>query len=134
MIDNKPNIDMKYLIFFLIMTTPVFGQNNIIDHTEGEHTEFVKSALDKLDIENVTLLIRPLNTKKTDSYGRKILAIAFYSKEYPDTYVISISPSAKRLLVAHELIHIWQAYNGRPCEKTVSSCEIEADRKKAMVF
>ena len=124
---------MKYLLLILALTWGVNGyaQNNIIG--DADKKDFIVSALDKLDIEGVTVMIRPM-PEDHDTYGRKILAKATYSKDYPNVYIIYLSNNAKKTLIAHELIHIWQAYNGEPCNKNVISCEREADDKKGIVL
>jgi Zn-dependent peptidase ImmA (M78 family) len=127
---------MKLLILIGIFTlsTNLKAQNTVLDHSDYGYKKFIEKGLTALDVDSVVVIIKQVEDLGRTSYNRKIKAKVLYSEKYPNTYLIYLSKYANKFIIAHELIHIWQAHNGNPCIKNIESCEREADIKKDIVL
>lgn len=90
--------------------------NEVTNRTTINYLDTVVSvALDKLAIENIKVLILPLNKNHIKSFGSD-LEIRAHVRAYGDFYYIWIDdlPKDEHISVlSHEIIHIHQYYTGR---------------------
>ena len=121
---------------FLLCSVNVYAQNDVRDYAFTGYSEFIEDGLNKLGINDAIVILRiiPDSHIENDEYGNRILAKHLRVKGNNKLHYIYVTENVTKKVIAHELIHVWQTYNGKPCSPNKPSCETEADKKKWFIL